>query len=305
MRQFEVPKEKEKKRLDVWLASTLKQPRHQVQKLIKDGLVKVDNKITSVHHWLFGGEIVEVTTRKQTIPSAPPPLSIIAETRDYLVVLKPNGVVVHPARGSNAPVLTAALVNYCHDIAKVGDRERPGIVHRLDRDVAGLMVVAKNQDMYDHLITQFKQHKVLKRYTALVHGVVASPEGVINFVLARSKTHPGRMAARPKTEEGKESETKYTVIKRFAHYTLLELVLTTGRMHQIRAHLKAFGHHIVGDALYGRPQKSGKQISALDQTLNRPFLEATTLGFFDLNNKWQEYIIPLDNELQNFLTLIS
>jgi len=283
--KFEVPAEFRDKRLDIFLTAVLKLTRSQVQKMIRKGLVKVNDKTPSVHHWLKEGDEICVEERMMAPKISPqePPLDIAAETNDYMVIIKPVGVITHPAAGSSALALTDVLVKHNPGMALVGEASRPGIVHRLDRDVGGLLVVAK-------------------KYTALVEGVVPQAEGVLDFVMARSKTYPGRMAARPKGQEGRVAETCYTVIKKFPHRTLLELELVTGRTHQIRAHLKAFRHPIVGDKLYGTRKKNAKKPVS---DLNHPFLQATTLGFFDLNGEWQEFTVPLESELQNFLNTLS
>ncbi|HLD86129.1 hypothetical protein A3H10_00635 [Candidatus Uhrbacteria bacterium RIFCSPLOWO2_12_FULL_46_10] len=302
--KFEVPAEFRDKRLDIFLTAVLKLTRSQVQKMIRKGLVKVNDKTPSVHHWLKEGDEICVEERMMAPKISPqePPLDIAAETNDYMVIIKPVGVITHPAAGSSALALTDVLVKHNPGMALVGEASRPGIVHRLDRDVGGLLVVAKTQKMYDELQRQFKERLVKKKYTALVEGVVPQAEGVLDFVMARSKTYPGRMAARPKGQEGRVAETCYTVIKKFPHRTLLELELVTGRTHQIRAHLKAFRHPIVGDKLYGTRKKNAKKPVS---DLNHPFLQATTLGFFDLNGEWQEFTVPLESELQNFLNTLS
>src|SRR3989338_416866 len=292
------------KRLDIFLTTVLKLTRSQVQKMIKNGLIKVNDKIPSVHNWLREGDEICVEERVTAPKISPPepPLNIVAETDDYIVIIKTVGVITHPAVGSSALALTDVLVKHNPGMALVGDAARPGIVHRLDRDVGGLLVVAKTQKMYDELQRQFKEHLVKKKYTALVEGAVPQVEGVLDFVRAPSKTSPGRRAARPKGQEGRTAETRYIVIKKFLHYTLLELELITGRTHQIRAHLKAFRHPIVGDKLYGTRKKNAKKPVG---DLNHPFLQATTLGFFDLNGEWQEFTTPLESELQNYLNTLS
>lgn len=302
--KFLVPEEFQDKRLDIFLTSVLRRTRSQVQKMIKNGLVTINNQAPSVHHWLKQGD--EVVVKEEAVSvvelSDTPVLNIILETDDYLVLFKPAGIIVHEAIGSRAPALTDALIKHVPTIAGVGETSRPGIVHRLDKDVSGLLVVAKTKKMYDELQKQFKERVVKKKYTALVEGVLPQVEGVIDFVMARSKTYPGRMAARPKGQEGRAAETRYTVLKKFSHHTLLELELITGRTHQIRAHLKAFRHPIVGDKLYSARKKNAKKP---DSDLDRPFLQATTLGFFDLKGEWQEFSIPLESKLQNYLDILT
>ena len=292
-------------RLDRFLVQRLGVARHQIQKIIKAGGVIVNDDVhPAVHRWLKVGD--RLTVALPSAPSVAPSdhhLTIVAETSDYLVVVKPAGVIVHPALGSKAPVLSSLLVERYPELVHIGDASRPGIVHRLDRDVSGLLVVAKTSAMYNALQEQFRTRRVKKLYTALVEGIVAAPEGVLDFPLARSKTYHGRMAARPKGTSGRAAATHFTVVERYRHHTLLHLMLVTGRTHQIRVHLKAFGHHLVGDTLYAprRPLSSRK----VAPVLPRPFLEATTLGFFDLAGQWQEFTLRLDDELQTFLATIA
>ncbi|MFA5954150.1 MAG: RluA family pseudouridine synthase [Patescibacteria group bacterium] len=297
---FKVPADIGKVRLDLFLTEKLGFARSQVQKLIKDQFVSVDDEHTSVHRWLKAGETIKVTERPARVLPPVPNLEILTETDDYLVVNKRAGILVHPAAGSVAPVLTEALLKHCPSIAHVGQVDRPGIVHRLDRDVSGVLVVAKTQAMYDLLTHQFRERLVKKVYTTLVHGNIEREEGDITFVIARSKTFRGRMAARPANSVGREAKTSFLVLKRFVNYTLLEVAIHTGRSHQIRTHLKAFGHPVVGDPLYGARQDREQGIE-----LPRLFLQASTLGFTDLADTWCEYNVALDPELSAFLETLS
>jgi 23S rRNA pseudouridine1911/1915/1917 synthase len=223
----------------------------------------------------------------------------VAETDDYLVVLKPAGVLTHPAPGSRAPALTDALLDRYPALVAVGQPGRPGIVHRLDRDVAGLLVVAKTEAMYDDLQHQFRSRTVKKVYTALVEGIVAKPEGTVSFPLGRSRTKPGLVAARPSGAAGRAAETRFTVVRRYVDHTLLRVELVTGRSHQIRAHCRAFGHPIVGDPLYGSRPAAGR--TPRRPSLERPFLMATALGFRDRSGVWHEHEVPLDPGLAAYL----
>jgi 23S rRNA-/tRNA-specific pseudouridylate synthase len=155
--------------------------------------------------------------------------------------------------------------------------------------------------MFDYLKEQFKNKTITKLYTGLVEGVLEDDAGVINFPISRSKTFRGRMAARPVGQEGKEAQTDFTVLERFPHMTLVELQPVTGRMHQLRVHMKAFGHPLVGDTLYGR-REQGKSI---EQPLDRIFLQSTTLAFNDTNGEQKLYTLPLDKKLLNFLNALK
>lgn len=297
----EVPAEADGHRLDHFLVITLALPRNQIQRLIKDRFVTVNDKAPSVHQWLHVGDAVAVMERP-TIAAPIPEIKVVKETADYIVVHKPVGVLTHPAPGSPFPVLTAALVERYPELSQVGDEaDRPGIVHRLDRDVSGLLVVARTPEMFTVLKEQFRARQVDKRYTGLVEGVMPEQVGTIAFPISRSKTFRGRMAAHPAGDEGRAAETRYSVITNYTHNTLLSLELITGRMHQIRVHLKALGHPLVGDTLYG-PRTHGKP----DQSaLPRIFLQSTRLEFNDLQGERQTFEEPLDSELQDFLKTLS
>lgn len=286
-------------RLDKFLVAQLDMVRNQVQHLIRDRFVTVNGKTASVHQWLHAGDVVIVSERpKLAIPV--PALDIVDETDNWLVLNKPVGVLVHPALNSPFPRLTDALLEKYPAIISVGEVDRPGIVHRLDRDVSGLLVVAKTIAMYDWLKSQFKDKQVTKRYTGLVEGILEDDVGVVNFPISRSKTFKGRMAAHPTGDEGKSAETRFTVLERFPHLTLVELQPITGRMHQLRVHMKALGHPLVGDTLYGR-RLQGKPV---EQPLSRIFLQATHLEFNDLDGERRVFSLPLNFELATYLNTL-
>ncbi|MEK7631665.1 MAG: RluA family pseudouridine synthase [Patescibacteria group bacterium] len=228
----------------------------------------------------------------------PEDVHIIAETPDYLVLDKPSGLLVHAANHHpGAPTLVGWLLEHYPDIKGVGEEaERPGIVHRLDMDVSGVMVVPRTQAMYDHLKKQFQNHEVEKMYLALVHGVPGKPDGTISFALGRSRRNAGRMASQPAaTEKTREAITHYAVKEQFTHLTLLEITIETGRTNQIRAHLLAFGLPIVGDTVYA--SKRVKQKVAFD----RPFLHSWKLGFADLTGAKIYNESPMPEKLEALL----
>lgn len=227
-----------------------------------------------------------------------PNVRIITETPDYLVLDKPSGLLVHDANHHpGAETLVQWLLGRYPEIKGVGEEaDRPGIVHRLDMDVSGVMVVARNQRMYDHLKAQFQNHEVEKTYLALVHGVPGKPDGTISFPLGRSRRNAGRMASQPlPTEKTREAVTHFAMKEQFTHLTLLEVTIETGRTNQIRAHLLAYGLPIIGDTVYA--SKTVKQKVAFD----RPFLHSWKLGFTDFNGVLEHFESPLPNELESLL----
>lgn len=287
---FSITDENTGERLDVFLASHLPDlTRSAIAKRLKAGSGRVNGKPATVHHFIKAGDIVEfdpegrgeraATSSKRPEPQhafPATPLKIINETDDWLVIDKPAGLLVHPDASHAAGTLVDLLVAHDPKIAKIGeDPTRPGIMHRLDREVSGLMVIAKTQRAFDDLKRQFAEHSVEKKYLALVHGVIAKDEGDIKFRIARSKTK-ARMAARPEHEEvGQAAWTHYKVITRFTGATLIELTILSGRTHQIRAHLLALDHAIMGDPLYVARRKSRTTVAP------RLLLQAIHLSFND------------------------
>lgn len=230
---------------------------------------------------------------------------IIKETADYLVINKPAGLLVHGAPHIKEITLADWLLEKYPQIAKVGESpERPGIVHRLDKDVSGLMVVAKNQITYEHLKAQFQDRTLTKEYTALVYGRLLKDEGDIDFPIKRSR-QGFKMAAVPQNfnqeqETVRKAMTHFQVIDARINYTLLKLRIKTGRTHQIRVHLAAYGHPIVGDNLYGTKTTKikNKKIS-----LGRIFLASTLLEFSDPQGQVVSTQIDLPADLQAFLKI--
>lgn len=299
-----VPPLSQPMRLDKFLHSVLPHySRAQLQRAIRQGQVTVNNTQVTVHHWLRSGDTVELNNlpTEPVVPLVKPNpavnFTVLADTSDYLVIDKPAGLVVHPAPGISEPTLIDGVLARYPAIKEVGDNPlRPGLVHRLDRDVSGVLVIAKNQAMFNHLKNQFMARRVDKEYLGLVVGKISQPSGTIKFPLARSKRHHGKIAARALGDaKAREAITHYTVVKVYQQVTLLKLKLETGRTHQIRAHLAALGHPLVGDTLY-RPARL-----TFKSHPGRIFLHAHSLTFADLNNQYQTFISPLPSELVNFL----
>ena len=288
-----------KERLDKYLAGELSGwSRSKIQKLIGEQKVKVNGRVVSAHYQLKNGDEIQVEQGLETenatadLPAKP---KVLADEKDYLVINKPSGLIVHPAKGIKEKTLADWLKENYPGMEQIGeDLERPGIVHRLDKEVSGLMVVAKTQPMFESLKDQFKNHTVRKEYLGLVQGRMEQDVGVIDFPLKRS-TVSGKIVSGAKGEEGRESKTEFEVLKRFVNYTFLKLNLKTGRSHQIRAHLQAYGYPLVGDQLY-KNRKVKEKIE-----LNRVFLHSHKLEFDDLEGERRKFELKLPDKLNKIL----
>lgn len=279
--------------------------RAQWQKRIKEGSVLVNGKPSLVPHLkIASGDVLayeQVAAPERIIADyALPKLNVVAETDDWIVLDKPAGVLVHPVDHNDEPTLVDALLKKYPSMAKIGaEPQRPGIIHRLDKDVSGLMVVAKTQAAFDGLSEQFRQRKIDKSYQALVHGIVARDEGDIRFKLARSVSQ-GRMAARPEHDEtGKVSWTHYTVLERTPGATLLKVNIYSGRTHQIRAHLFALNHAVFGDTLYVKKNPERGQAKA-----PRLMLQSVHLSFRDpASGETKTFDLPPVPEFEQLLSV--
>ncbi len=257
-------------RLDKFLVQRFpERSRTRIQKWITNGLVTVNEKEVSKHHFLDHQDVVAVNIQEEPEKrddSMKQDIPVLHEDEEIIVLNKPIGILVHPAQKHNEWTLVDFLKEHCPSIQEVGeDPQRPGIVHRLDRNVSGVMVVAKTQQAFEHLKKQFADRTVKKEYRAIVFGIPSEEAGVIKFTIARSKTKQGKMAARPEHEEGKDAWTEYEVLRTFRErYSSLAVSIKTGRTHQIRAHLAAIDHPVVGDALYySNHYKSKKEFPRL------------------------------------------
>ncbi len=291
-------------RLDLFLVERL--PDHSrslLQKTIKSGQITVNGKTVMVHRFLKNNDVIDYpqpeevkATQAKKIETSKNPKKvrapksqkvsaelipdIIAETADWMVINKPIGLLVHADSVHHEATLVDWLLEHDPEIARVGeDPVRPGIIHRLDREVSGLMIVAKTQAAYENFREQFRDRIVKKTYLALVHGVIARDEGEIKFRIARSNTSP-RMAARPSQEtKGRAAWTHYNVLERFHGATLVELDIFSGRTHQIRAHMHALGRPVIGDTLYAL-KKTDRNVTA-----PRMMLQSIRLSFRDPSTK--------------------
>jgi 23S rRNA pseudouridine1911/1915/1917 synthase len=283
----------EAERLDLYVAHHCPDvSRSHAQRLIEEGFVTVNGRPAKPSRLLQRGDRVVVRVPPPSPLDLEPeaiPLSIVYEDHDLLVVDKPAGMAVHPGAGRSRHTLVNALLARCPDLAGVGGVLRPGIVHRLDKDTSGLLLVAKNDRAHTALSQQLKERTVEKGYLALVTGRLDPIEGVIEGAIGRDPRNRKRMAV---VEGGRPARTAYRVRERLHDCTLVEVTPSTGRTHQIRVHLAAVGHPIVGDAVYGRP-------SAL---VERQFLHACRLGFdHPADGRRLVFESPLPPDLQQAL----
>lgn len=292
-------------RLDKFLTSVLAgASRSKIQKRIAAGAITVNGKTVAPHRLLKTGDRITVSDeaprlRQTSRTAAAPTPKVLFEDESVLVIDKPAGLTVHPGAGVREPTLVDWLKAHVPGIEGVGDdpENRPGIVHRLDRDVSGVMVIAKIQEAFECLKRQFKDRTVEKEYLALVHGIPKKVSGTIDFRIDRSKRRRGRMTARPQAGAGREARTHYVVERTARNNALLRVSIETGRTHQIRVHLKAIGHPIVGDAVY-----TTKPYRHRTESLSRPFLHAARLSFTDPDGTRRTFNADLPEELRRYLS---
>jgi 23S rRNA pseudouridine1911/1915/1917 synthase len=266
-----VSSEDARSRLDVFLARRLTaHSRARWQQLIKDGRVRVNGAPARANHTLRDGDSVACQipeVRPVALEAEDIPLDILHEDADLLVLNKPPGLVIHPAPGHDAGTLVNALLHHCGEsLSGIGGERRPGIVHRLDRDTSGVMVVAKSERAMTELADQFKGRTVKKEYVALVWGRPRPPNGIIKTSIGRSPTNRKKMATR--IAGGRDAVTYYETSESFADASLVRLRIATGRTHQIRVHMAHIGHPVVGDAVYGRARKHPAAAAAKRQMLH-------------------------------------
>ena len=294
------------KRLDRFLNERLPdKSRTQIQKMIEGHNILVEGKPAKTSYKIRGGEKIQMFRVEQPDPSlAPEPiaLEIVYEDEDLAVINKPAGMVVHSGAGVNSGTLVNALLYHFKELSKWGGNDRPGIVHRLDKQTSGLIVVAKNDFCHQRLSRQFQSREVIKKYIALVHGNLEKTSGEINKPIGRDRLHRVKMTTRG--VRPREAHTNYQVLEKFPKFTLIELCIKTGRTHQIRVHLSSIRHPVVGDTLYGAPARMSLHRNATWlPTLNRNFLHAALLEFFHPRTQLPVgFSVGLPEELRLFLS---
>ncbi len=227
--------------------------RSRIQQLIAEGSITVNRGIVKVNHGLKGGDRILITIPQPKPTSIEPeniPLDIVYEDDSVIVVNKQAGMVVHPAAGNYSGTMVNALLNHCKNLSGIGGMQRPGIVHRLDKDTSGLLMVAKDDLSHQGLSKQLNERTIVRGYTAVVNGVLKREEGNIDTDIGRHIVNRKKMSVTPK--KGRRAITEFQVIEKFKEHTLLNLRLKTGRTHQIRVHLSHIGHPVLGDKKIGR-----------------------------------------------------
>lgn len=297
--EFVVAAPEANQRLDVFLAEKLshRHSRAQIQKRIKCGAVLVNGAAVTPHYSVKGGEVVHVENldaAPEVMPAEAISLNIVYEDEDCLVVNKVAGMVVHPAHGNPCHTLVNALLYHVQTLGNAKDKVRPGIVHRLDKDTSGLLVVAKNDYAHARLAKQFKEHTIERVYHAVVRGVVQHDEGVCEEPVGRAFLNRKKVVVRP--SGGKEAKTFFRVVTRFPNASLVEIRPQTGRTHQIRVHFAHLGHPILGDSFYGIPFPP----------IQRQALHATSLGFEQpRTKKWVSLTSELPEDMRTLLNFLE
>lgn len=259
-------------RLDKFLSAVLPdQSRSYLQKIIKDGSVLVNGKAQKASYRMEDQDEVLVDLpelKEPEIEAENIPLDILYEDDDLLMVNKPKGMVVHPSAGHLTGTLVNAVIYHCKDcLSGINGVMRPGIVHRIDMDTTGVLVICKNDKAHNHVAAQLKEHSITRKYRAIVHGVIKEEEGTVDASIGRHPVERKKMAAGVKN--GKRAVTHYRVLQRFRNHTYIECQLETGRTHQIRVHMASIGHPLLGDTVYG-PAKNPLHLQG--QTLHAQVL---------------------------------
>ncbi|MDO5708228.1 MAG: RluA family pseudouridine synthase [Andreesenia angusta] len=288
--------EDEGERLDIYLKGKLKEySRSQIQKLIKSGNVLVNREEKNPRYKVKREDIIEVlieSEEESDLKAENIDLDIIYEDDDLAVVFKPQGMVVHPANGNRENTLVNALLYHFDSLSDINDPEiRPGIVHRIDKDTSGILMIAKNNMAHKSLARQLKDHTVVRKYIALVEGNISEENGIIDSPIGRSRSDRKKMDI---VEDGRRAITHYRVLERYERNTLIEAKLETGRTHQIRVHMKSINHPVVGDSTYG--------IKKQRFTLEGQLLHAETIGFIHpRTGEYMEFNYPLPEYFKDLI----
>ena len=288
-------------RLDTYIAKKYSEiSRTMIQKLIESKEVFVNSESKKISYKLQIGDIIEINipeAKEIDLKAQDIPIEVIYEDEDIIVVNKPKGLVVHPANGNPDGTLVNAIMAICKDsLSGIGGEIRPGIVHRLDKDTSGLLIIAKNDKAHINMSEQIKNRQVKKIYIALVRGKVNENEATINMPIGRSNKDRKKMAVR---KDGKEAITHFKVLKRYDKYTLLEVKIDTGRTHQIRVHMAEIGHPVVGDLVYSNGKNEFGVEGQMLHAKSLDFKHPITGKEMHLEAELPEYFKQVLNELDN------
>lgn len=291
---MEVQIEDINKRIDKYLSEKLDYSRSTIQKMIEEGYIKVNNKETKCSYKIEENDIISIDNsyiKEIDITPENIDLDIVYEDKDLMIINKPSGMVVHPGNGNTEHTLVNALMGYTNELSSAGEEFRPGIVHRIDKDTSGLMVVAKNNKSHELLAEAFKNKKINRYYTALLIGELDVNEAIIDAPIGRDPNERKRNIVTK--ENGKNAITHLNVLKRYKGYTLVNLKLDTGRTHQIRVHMKYIGYPVYNDPVYTR----------MKCTPFGQFLHSRKIDFFHpITGKHIHYEVDLPEEFKTFIS---
>ena len=300
MKKFEINAKNEKQRLDKALSeidNTLS--RTAIQRLIDEEKILVNDKKEKSSYKVCVGDVItiqEEQAKEIDLKAQDIPIDVLYEDDDIIVVNKPKGLVVHPANGNPDGTLVNAVMNICKDsLSGIGGEIRPGIVHRLDKDTSGVIIIAKNDNAHINLSNQIKDREVKKIYVALVRGIIKENEATINMPIGRSTKDRKKMAV---SKNGKEAVTHFTVLDRFENYTFLKIKIDTGRTHQIRVHLSEIGYPVVGDYVYSNGKNPYGVIGQMLHAQSIEFKHPTTGKILKIEAPIPEYFEKIINELK-------
>jgi 23S rRNA pseudouridine1911/1915/1917 synthase len=300
--EFKVDKNEEGIRLDVFISSKLEdKSRSYIQDVIEAGKVKVNDKQKKSNYKLKDADIVilempenkELKIEKENIE-----LDVLYEDSDIIVVNKPQGMVVHPAPGNFTGTLVNALLYHCKDLSGINGVNRPGIVHRIDKDTSGILVVAKNDKAHQKLAEQLKEHTMTREYIALVEGIINIDAGTVDAPLAR---HPVDRIKISVIKNGRNAVTHFQVLERFKTNTLVKCILETGRTHQIRVHMSHLGHPLVGDPVYGYKKQKFNLEGQLLHAKKLGFIHPSSGKYMEFESEVPDYFTKVINVLRNEL----
>ena len=297
---MEITPEMEGERIDKCISNYLESlSRSYIQKIIKDGKAYVNDAVVKANYKVKVDDKVQFEIPDCEEPDIPPqdiPLDILYEDKDILIVNKPKDMVVHPAPGHYEGTLVNAIMFHCKDeLSGINGVLRPGIVHRIDKDTTGSIIICKNDEAHRKIAQQLKEHSITRKYRAIVYGRIMEEEGTVNAPIGRHPTDRKKMAINEKN--GKPAVTHYKVLERFDKYTYIECQLETGRTHQIRVHMTSIGHPLLGDEVYGNAKCPFK--------LEGQTLHAMTIGFIHpTTGEYVEYEAPLPEYFEHLLQIL-